>query len=127
MLLALVGAESGRPEAVGGGAGDGDAALLLLLHPVHRRGAFMHLADLVRDARVVEDALGARGLARVDVRHDPDVAGALEADFAGGHGRCLWFVGRFAFRTLGRTKPPPALASPFWETVRAGRGSGCVE
>ena len=63
------------PEAGGRGGGDGDAALLLLLHPVHRRGALVDLADLVVDARVVEDALGRRGLTRVDVRHDPDVAG----------------------------------------------------
>ncbi len=35
------------PEAGGGGGGDGDPALLLLHHPVHRRGAFVHLADLV--------------------------------------------------------------------------------
>src|SRR5256885_7355777 len=31
------------PEAGGGSRGDGDAALLLLLHPVHRRGAVVHL------------------------------------------------------------------------------------
>ena len=35
------------PEAGRRGRGDRDAALLLLLHPVHRRGAFVHLADLV--------------------------------------------------------------------------------
>jgi hypothetical protein len=48
-------------------------ALLLLLHPVHLGRALVDLAHLVRDARVVEDALGGRGLPRIDVRHDPDV------------------------------------------------------
>ena len=66
------------PEAGGGGRGDGDAALLLLLHPVHGGAALVHLTDLVVLAGVVEDPLGRGGLARVDVGHDADVAGALE-------------------------------------------------
>ena len=33
------------------------------------------LAHLVGHARVEQDALGGRGLPRVDVRHDPDVPG----------------------------------------------------
>ncbi len=55
-------------------------------HPVHRRGAFVDLADLVVDARVEEDALGRGGLARIDVRHDADVADAFfeTADFCVG-------------------------------------------
>ena len=56
------------------GGRDGDAALLLLLHPVHGRRAVVHLTDLVVDAGVEQDALGRGGLARVDVGHDPDVA-----------------------------------------------------
>jgi hypothetical protein len=43
------------------------------------------LTDLVGLAGVVEDALRRRGLARVDVRHDPDVAGLFEREFALGH------------------------------------------
>src|ERR1700761_8966646 len=50
-----------------------DAALLLLLHPVHRRGALVHLADTVRDARIEEDSLRRRRLSGVDVRHDADI------------------------------------------------------
>ncbi len=57
---------------------DRDAALLLLRHPVHRRGALVHLAHLVGAAGVVEDPLRRRGLAGVDVRHDPDVADAVQ-------------------------------------------------
>ena len=63
--------------------GDRDAALLLLRHPVHRRGALVHLAHLVRAARVVEDPLGRRRLARVDVGHDPDVPDTIERDGCG--------------------------------------------
>ena len=74
------------PEAGGGGGRDGDAALLLLHHPVHDGGALMDLADLVADARVVEDALRRRGLAGINVGHDADVAGLLEGNGAG-HGR----------------------------------------
>ena len=73
------------PDARGGGRGDGDATLLLLRHVVHGRRAVVDLADLVALAGVVEDALGRRGLARVDVGHDADVAGALEWEFALSH------------------------------------------
>ena len=66
------------PGALGRGGRDRDAALLLLLHPVHRGGAVVDLTDLVVDAGVEEDALGRGGLARVDMRHDPDVAGPGE-------------------------------------------------
>ncbi len=72
-----------RPERRGRGGRDRDAALLLLLHPVHRRGAFVHLADLVRLAGVVEDTLGRSRLTGIDVGHDADVAIVLERCFAG--------------------------------------------
>ena len=62
------------------GGRDRDAPLLLLGHPVHRRGALVHLAHLVGATGVVEDPLGRRRLARVDVGHDPDVADAVERD-----------------------------------------------
>ncbi len=62
------------PLARGGGRRDGDSALLLLRHPVHRCGAFVHLTDLVVDPGVEEDPLSRRGFARVDMRHDPDVS-----------------------------------------------------
>ena len=87
-----------------GGRGDRDAALLLLDHVVHDRGAFVHLTDLVRAARVVEDPLGRRGLARVDVSHDPDVAGLFEGKFA-----CHLFR-RFSF--VGEQHRPGAMRRP---------------
>src|SRR5712671_6447458 len=66
------------PRSRGRRAGDGDPALTLLLHPIHRRGAFIHGTNLVGHTGIEQDALGRRGFARVDVRHDPDVAGILE-------------------------------------------------
>jgi hypothetical protein len=62
------------------GRRDRDAALLLLRHPVHRGGTLVDLAHLVGAARVVEDALRRRGLARIDVGHDPDVPDTVERD-----------------------------------------------
>ena len=79
------------PEGRGRGRRDGDAALLLLLHPVHGGGAVMDFADLVRLARVIEHALGGRRLAGVDMRHDAEVAVVFDLVFAG-HGRCLSVV-----------------------------------
>jgi hypothetical protein len=73
------------PDTSGGSGGDRDATLLLLRHVVHGRGAVVDLADLVALARVVEDALGRGGLAGVDVRHDPDVPGALQGELSLGH------------------------------------------
>src|SRR6185312_13842912 len=91
------------PLTGGGGGGDRDPALLLLLHPVHHRGALVHLAHFVGAAGVVEDALGRRRLAGVDVRHDPDVAGLIEGE-AAWHGLCFEFSwGRF--RVSRKRKP----------------------
>ena len=75
------------PHARGGGRGDRDAPLLLLLHPVHRGCALVDLTDLVVDAGVEQDPLGGRGFARVDMRHDPDVAdtGELGGGLCRGH------------------------------------------
>ena len=66
------------PGAGRGGSGNGDAALLLLLHPVHRCGALVDLADLVDLLGVEEDALGDRGLTGVNVRNDADVSRSKE-------------------------------------------------
>ena len=66
------------PPAGRGRGRDGDAALLLLLHPVHRGAAVVDLTDLVVDTGVEEDALGGRRLAGIDVRHDADVPDASQ-------------------------------------------------
>src|SRR5258708_101257 len=61
------------PFASCSGGGDGNAALLLLLHPVHDGGAFVDLTDLVGTPGVIEDAFSRSGLAGIDVGHDADV------------------------------------------------------
>ena len=66
------------PEARGRGGRDGDAALLLLLHPVHDGGAVVDFADLVRIPGVEEDSLRRRRLTGIDVRHDADVPCPIE-------------------------------------------------
>jgi hypothetical protein len=76
------------PEGRRRGRRDRDAALLLLLHPVHRCGAVMDFADLVRLARVVEHALSRRRLAGIDVSHDAEVTVVFDLIFAS-HDRCL--------------------------------------
>ena len=95
------------PLGRGGRGGDRDAALLLLLHPVHRRRALVDLADLVRPARVVEDPLGRRRLARVDVGHDPDVAGLLEGELAR-HGKKSLSLSAGVLARVGAKKTGPA-------------------
>src|SRR5206468_10983087 len=76
-VQALAGPEGGRRSR-----GDRDATLLLLLHPVHRRGTFVHFADLVALAGIIEDALGRRGLAGVDMRHDTEITVVLDGMLA---------------------------------------------
>src|SRR5215469_16215008 len=71
------------PETGSGGGSDGDAALLLLLHPVHGGGAFVHFAQAVGAPGVIKDALRGGGLAGIDVGHDADVPTALQRDGSG--------------------------------------------
>ncbi len=66
------------PEAGGRRRSDGDAALLLLLHPVHHSGAVMDFADLVADAGVEQDALRRGGLSGIDVSHDAEISVAFD-------------------------------------------------
>ena len=71
MLMLLL-----APLAVRGGRLDRDALLALEIHRVHLGADAVLAADLVDRvdaARVIEDALGQRGLARVDMRRDADV------------------------------------------------------
>ena len=81
-----VGLPAVLPEAGRRGRLDGDAAPLLLLQEVHDRGALVHLPHLVAASGVEEDALSDRGLARVDVGTDTDIANFGEVN---GHGLML--------------------------------------
>src|SRR6266852_1475025 len=75
-------------------AGNGDPALALLLHPVHGGRAFIHRTDLVGHTRIEQDALRRRGLSRVNVRHDPDVAGVFEFECATHSSLCALLFSR---------------------------------
>jgi hypothetical protein len=66
--------------------GDRDAALLLLDHPIHSRGAVVHLAHLMHAPGKEEDAFRASRLAGVDVRGNADVPRAFERIFPYSHG-----------------------------------------
>ena len=66
------------PIAGGGGAGDRNTTFALLLHPVHRRGTLVGVADLAVHAAVEKNAFRQRGLAGINVRHDADVTGILQ-------------------------------------------------
>ena len=63
------------PKTSGGGGSNGNAALFLLLHPVHRGLAVMHFADFMFLAGIKKHALGDGCLAGVNVGHDADISG----------------------------------------------------
>src|SRR6185369_8147664 len=63
------------PVAGGCCGGDGDATLLLLLHPVHGSSALVHLTDLMSNAGVVQNTLCGGGLPCIYMSHDPDITG----------------------------------------------------
>jgi hypothetical protein len=101
------------PEARRSSAGDGDAALLLLDHPVHDGSAVVDLADLMGLAGVIQDSLGGRRLAGIDVRHDADVTHVLELVLALCHGFLL--LGQDGLRSgSARTRgwPLPSCRGP---------------
>ena len=64
------------PETGGSSGGDGDASLLLLLHPVHGGGTLMGLTYLVVDAGIVTNTLSGRSLTGIDVSHDSEIGRA---------------------------------------------------
>ena len=92
------------PRAGGRRGRDRDAALPLLVEVVHRGFAIVDLTRLVTAARDEQDPLADRGLARVDVGDDSDVAGQADSfvlllllrvrgRFFGGHGIGHWIYG----------------------------------
>ena len=72
------------PLAGGRSRGNGDAPLLLLLHPIHHRRTFVDFANLIGTARVIENALRGCGFPGINVRHDADIAHFLEC-YCTGH------------------------------------------
>src|SRR5260370_1335001 len=50
----------------------------LLCHPIHGGGAFMHFADFVGSAGIVEDPLSSRRFPGIHMGHDADVSVSLE-------------------------------------------------
>ena len=66
------------PKASNSRRCNGNPAFAFLLHPIRDRVTIIHVADLVNQARVEEYPLGRRGLAGINVRGNPDVAGAFE-------------------------------------------------
>src|SRR5690606_32123986 len=84
------------PEAGRRSARNGDAALFLLLHPVHRRAAFMDFAHAVQAPRVKENPLRRGCFARVNMGADADIARLREryGTSVGRHNFQCWFVSR---------------------------------
>src|SRR5690606_13076157 len=66
------------PEGGRGSGRNGDAALLLLFHPVHGGRALMGFAKRVVDACIEQNALGRRGFSGVDVSGNTGVPVALD-------------------------------------------------
>src|SRR5690242_15911504 len=58
------------PETCGGGRGNCNAALLLLLHPVHGRRTVMHFTKLMRYACIKQNAFSGRSFSGIYMRHD---------------------------------------------------------
>ena len=61
-------------------AGNSDATLSLLLHPVGSCFAFMHLTNLMRQSCPVKDALRGSRLAGINVCNDPDITKLTQGD-----------------------------------------------
>jgi len=53
---------------------DGNTTFLLLNHPVHRSGTFVHLADFMGFSRVEKDTFRSSRFTGIDVSHDPDIS-----------------------------------------------------
>ena len=77
------------PHGGSGSCSNGDAALLFLHHVVHDRCTFVHFADLVGLAGVIQHALSRGGFACINVRHDADVAILPEWKLSFRHGEIL--------------------------------------
>ncbi|MNC05490.1 hypothetical protein D3C75_529660 [compost metagenome] len=70
------------PLAGSRGRRNRNAALLLLLHPVHGGRAFVHFTDLVCTTGVEQNTFGCGSLACIDMRHNPDVTCILQGELS---------------------------------------------
>ncbi len=62
------------PLAGGHCRSDGDSPILLILHPVHDSLSIMHFSDLVGFSGIIENPFSDRGLARINVGHNPYIS-----------------------------------------------------
>ena len=62
------------PERRRSGRRNRNPLFLFLFHPVHGGSAIMHFAELVSHARVKQNTFSGRGLTRINVGRNPDVA-----------------------------------------------------
>ena len=83
-----------------------NAAFLFLNHPVHGGSALMNLADLVRYARVEENALGGRRLAGINVCHDADIPRFFKGIFS-----CHCFLSLLTLLSVTESLINPAQSS----------------
>ena len=110
------------PERRGGSRRDGDAALLLLLHPVHGRGAVVHFTDLVVLAGVIQDALGRSRLPGINVGHDADVPVQFERRLTSHIHPCHGAQHRAPVSPNQKAGRPAGLKSPRYRSApRPGR------
>src|SRR5208283_326043 len=72
------------------GAVDRDAAFLLLGIVIGLGGARVDVTELVLGAGVVQNVVGGRGFAGVDVRNDAEVADLAQVETSVGHYQAKW-------------------------------------
>ena len=70
------------PVSGGGGGGNRNTSFLLLLHPVHRSGTFVSLADFMHSSRVEKNTFGGGGLSGIDVSHDTYISYFFKCNFS---------------------------------------------
>jgi hypothetical protein len=69
------------PETGSSCRSNGNAALLLLLHPVHGGSTIMYLTDFMAYTSVKKDTLSCRCLASVNVRTNTDISVAFNGGY----------------------------------------------
>ena len=67
------------PVTCGSSGSNCDTSLLLLLHPVHGSSTFMSITDFVVDTGIIKDTFCKCCLTCIDMSHDTNVSGSLQA------------------------------------------------